>query len=70
MLKTYMMQLIYGVLNELKKFEPKMEFLEIEDDKIYQLEEEIIELERQINNFLKKNKGLLCPLLKSPYPMF
>lgn len=54
--KTYMMQLIYGVLAELKSFVPKMESLEIEYDKKYELREEITQLEKEINYFLKKNK--------------
>lgn len=54
--KTYMMQLIYGVLAELSEFKPKMETLEIGHGIKYELKEEIGELEKQVNHFLKKNK--------------
>lgn len=54
--KTYMMQLIYGVLSELGAFKPKMVAMGIEHGKTYALKEEIEELEKQINSFLKKNK--------------
>lgn len=57
--KTYMMQLIYGVLVELGSFQPKMETVDIEHGKKYELKEEITEIEKQINNFLKKNKDAI-----------
>jgi predicted ATP-dependent endonuclease of OLD family len=54
--KTYMMQLIYGVLDVLRNFQSHTKPLDCEIGKVYKLKSEIVELQDEINQYLEKNK--------------
>ncbi|MEE1255906.1 MAG: AAA family ATPase [Lachnospiraceae bacterium] len=68
--KTYMMQLIYGVLTELGYLKIKPDISEINYEKKYDITAKIQYIEKFINNYLKNNKEkIVMKTFHKPIPI-